>query len=105
LDAYQSYVLAGGHTHRQQLRRLGKTLFVNPGSAGLASKLYLPDEQGHFDPWADYAILTSDGPLLSIEFRQVPFDVQALLNALSTSDMPGVKDLLAGFQEQTSRQR
>lgn len=35
LAAYQSYVLAGGHTHRQMLRRLGKTIFINPGSAGL----------------------------------------------------------------------
>jgi len=97
---YQSHVLTGGHTHRQQLRRLGKTIFFNPGSAGLAYRKYLPEEHFHFDPWAEYAILTSDGRALGIDFRHVPFNVKALIQSLSTSDMPGVENLLIGFQEQ-----
>lgn len=97
LEAYQSYVLVGGHTHRQQLRRLGKTIFFNPGSAGLAYRKYLPGEPFRFDPWAEYAILTSFGESLSIDFRQIPFNVEALIQRLVSSDMPGVENFITGF--------
>lgn len=98
LEAYQSFVLVGGHTHGQQLRRLGDTIFFNPGSAGLAYRKYLPGEPFHFDPWAEYAILTSDGAGLSIDFRHVPFDVHTLVQSLSSNDMPGVEGLMRRFQ-------
>ena len=100
LEAYQSFVLVGGHTHRQQLRRLGKTIFFNPGSAGLAYRKYLPEERFHFDPWAEYAILTSDGQTLSLDFRHIPFDVKALIQRLLSSDMPGAEGLVTRFQKE-----
>ena len=34
-----------------------------------------------FDPWAEYAVLTADDGKLGVEFRRVPFDVEALIRA------------------------
>jgi predicted phosphodiesterase len=67
-------LLTGGHTHLQQLRRIGHSIFLNPGSVGLAYDHEQPDEPFYFDPWAQYALVSSDGEVVSWEFRRVPFD-------------------------------
>ena len=57
LGAYSDKILAGGHTHAQQVRRSGDLFFFNPGSVGLAYSHYQPDGKFRVDHWADYAIL------------------------------------------------
>jgi predicted phosphodiesterase len=81
--------LCGGHTHVQQIRRLGTALFFNPGSVGLAFGDRQSINNAGFDPWAEYAILTV-GPEggSSLEFRRVPFDVAALIRAYESSGRP-----------------
>lgn len=77
LSGYDATLFTGGHTHTQQLRRLGNSWYFNPGSVSLAYNWEQSDfAQGRMelDPWADYAIVTSEGASLGITFRHVPFD-------------------------------
>ena len=77
-----------GHTHLQQIRRLGARRFFNPGSVGFAYS-HQKDEAGfRADPWAEYAILTADGAHFGLEFRRVPFDVDALVAAYRDGGRP-----------------
>ena len=49
--------MCGGHTHLQQVRRIGDYFFFNPGSVGVAYNRNQPEEGFRLDPWAEYAIL------------------------------------------------
>jgi predicted phosphodiesterase len=81
-------LFTGGHTHLQQIRRLGARRFFNPGSIGFAYS-HQQDEAGfRADPWAEYAILTADGAHFGLEFRRVPFDVDALVAAYRDGGRP-----------------
>jgi hypothetical protein len=50
LGTYSPAIMAGGHTHTQQLRRVGEGLFFNPGSIGIVYDLLLPNDIFHVDP-------------------------------------------------------
>jgi putative phosphoesterase len=85
---YSSFVLTGGHTHLQQLRRIGDSFFFNPGSVGLAYNRHQDPADYHFDPWAEYAILNSEDSHLRIEMRRVPFDVARYIDVIKSSGLP-----------------
>ncbi|HEX5690821.1 MAG TPA: metallophosphoesterase family protein, partial [Roseiflexaceae bacterium] len=55
LGGYDAVALTGGHTHLQQLRRVGDALFFNPGSVGRAFARHQPEGRFRYDPWAEYA--------------------------------------------------
>ena len=86
--AVDASVLAGGHTHQQWARRLGDRYYVNPGSVGLAYDHDQPEETFRADPCAEYAVLTVDGPGVGVEFRRIPFDAGAVIEAIEASGMP-----------------
>ena len=89
MGAFHADVLTGGHTHLQQIRRLGDALFFNPGSVGFAySPQQAKDEHFRADPWLEYAILTAAQGLVNLEFRRVPFDVDAWVHAIHNSGKP-----------------
>jgi putative phosphoesterase len=98
LGHYAGHVLAGGHTHAQQIRRLGKFFFFNPGSVGFAYSHNQPDNDFHADPWAEYAILTHYNGQASVEFRRVPFDSQELIRIYRESGRPFAEDAIAQYQ-------
>jgi diadenosine tetraphosphatase ApaH/serine/threonine PP2A family protein phosphatase len=84
-------VLTGGHIHRQWLRRYGDSVFVNPGSVGLAYdhvQLEHAVEDLRTDPFAEYARIDIDRNRFEIAFRRVPFDRDAVLEAIDASGMP-----------------
>jgi len=87
---YADNIVTGGHTHVQQIKRIGtgRTFYFNPGSVGRAFSHHQPEGQFHYDPWADYAMLSADGERLSLEFRRVPFDVEAVKQIYRTSSRP-----------------
>ncbi|MBI5034251.1 MAG: metallophosphoesterase family protein [Chloroflexi bacterium] len=74
--------MAGGHTHQQLLRRFRDVTIINPGSVGM------PMVQDRRPPWSEYAIVDSHGENFSIEFRRVPLDVRAVVQAARDSGMP-----------------
>ncbi len=90
LGAYVPHVLTGGHTHMQQIRRLGVTgsLYFNPGSVGFAYSHQQEEESFRADGWAEYAVLTYEETQLGVEFRRVPFDGDRLIAAYQTSGRP-----------------
>ena len=88
LGAYIPAIMTGGHTHQQQIRRVGDGFFFNPGSVGVVYNRDQPEADFRLDPWAEYAILTTEGGRVRLEFRRVPFDVDALLAATLASGRP-----------------
>lgn len=87
-------LFCGGHTHLQQLRRLGDALFVNPGSIGLAYDHAQAGEVFHADPWAEYAIVTAGAAgELAVEFRRVPYDVDRYVGITRASGTPAAGDI------------
>src|SRR6266498_3865053 len=79
LGSYSDYILTGGHTHAQQIRRNGKYFFFNPGSVGFAYSHQQNDDQFRADPWAEYAILSVENEQGSLEFRRIPFDAREMI--------------------------
>jgi predicted phosphodiesterase len=81
-------VFAGGHTHFQMLRRHRATIVINSGSVGMAYDRTHPDDEIGYAPWAEYALVTSEGGALSVAFRRVPVDKSEVARAVETSGMP-----------------
>jgi predicted phosphodiesterase len=78
--------IAAGHVHLQWLRRFGSTLWFCVGSVGLVYEHSEPLDEVPFEPWSEYALVTS-GP--AVEFRRIPFDVEELIEAARGSGFPG----------------
>ena len=67
-------VLVFGHTHKPWVKEIEGVLMVNAGSAG-------KPKDG--DPRAAWALLTiGDERTISVEIRRVPYDVEAMANAI-----------------------
>lgn len=89
VDGAEAAVLAGGHVHLQFLRRVGNSVFVNPGSVGLSYDHEQPEDDFRVDPWAAYAVLEVEDGRVEVAFRRVPLDVQAVVDAIRESGLPG----------------
>lgn len=98
LGAYTGHILTGGHTHAQQIRRIGELFFFNPGSVGFAYSHNQPDDNFHADPWAEYAILTAENGRTGLEFRRIPFDAQELIHIYRESGRPFADEAIAQYQ-------
>lgn len=98
LGAYNKNILAGGHTHAQQVRRCGELFFFNPGSVGLAYSAYQVDGQFKADAWAEYAILTVEQGEIGLQFRRLPYDAKALIEIYRKSGRPFAEDAIAQYQ-------
>ena len=89
LEGVDTDVLAAGHVHLQFVRRAGATLWVNPGSVGLSYDHEQPEDDFRFDPWAAYGLVAADDEArLSLEFRRVPVDVDAIVTRVENCGMP-----------------
>jgi len=87
LGERRTVVMAGGHTHEQFVRRLQRTIVLNPGSVGLPWEI-LPEGGDRNPPWAEYAVLAHEGGRLSIDLRRVPIELPAVHRALLESGIP-----------------
>jgi putative phosphoesterase len=88
LEPQENTIYCGGHTHLQFVRHFGRTFHFNPGSVGFAYR-HDQDETGFkADPWAEYAMLTSDGEKLRLEFRRVNFDSKKLVDVYRSCGRP-----------------
>jgi putative phosphoesterase len=97
LGDYTGSLMCGGHTHLQQIRRIGKFFFFNPGSVGLAYDRNVPEDRFRIDPWAEYAVLTSDGGNVSLDLRRVPYDVEELIRIYRRSGIPGPERIIEQY--------
>ncbi|MEP7292259.1 MAG: metallophosphoesterase family protein [Chloroflexota bacterium] len=100
LAPYQPSILTGGHTHMQQIRRIGagESFFFNPGSVGFAYTHYQPDGSFHADAWAEYAVLTVQNGRIGLEFRRVPYDAATLIEIYRSSGRPHADEALEQYQ-------
>jgi predicted phosphodiesterase len=98
LSAYGENILTGGHTHAQQVRRVGERFFFNPGSVGFAYRHFQPDGKFKADAWAEYAILTAEDGRIGLEFRRLPFDVRELIRVYRGSGRPFADEAIAQYQ-------
>ena len=87
-DGTEAAFLAGGHTHLQWVRHVGKRTFFNPGSAGAAYNAHLPIEIFYFYPYAEYALLHCTDASVSVEFCHVPFEVDEMERRIKASGRP-----------------
>lgn len=98
LGGFAAAFLTGGHTHTQQLRRLGDSWYFNPGSVSLAYNWERASDGSKVDPWSDYAILTSEGEITGVTFRHVPFDVAEMTRVIRASGIPYAAELIAIYE-------
>jgi len=99
LGPYAPAIMTGGHTHTQQMRRIGTGFFFNPGSIGVAYSPDQPDDHFRLDPWAEYAILTVTEASVSLEFRRVPFAVVPFIDMVRQSGRPNLEQVIMEYEE------
>ena len=99
-------VFIGGHTHIQMHRRHGDKLVLNAGSVGNAFKYaYAPGFVPSLLPWAEYAILSQNGPSLDVDLRRVYFDTDEVLRRVAESSLPGAQWWLQQYQRATQEDK
>jgi predicted phosphodiesterase len=98
LGPYAPAIMTGGHTHTQQLRRIGAGMFFNPGSVGLAYDVLQAQDQVQMNAWAEYAILTSEQGRLSLDFRRQPYDVEQIIEIYRASGRPHSDSRIAEYR-------
>jgi putative phosphoesterase len=85
-----SLVLAGGHTHVQEMRRFNDSIYVNPGSVGLpgvgpgTAGLPVNLEVN----WAEYAVLEERDGWIEVSLRRIPVDVDRMWADVQRVGMP-----------------
>jgi predicted phosphodiesterase len=96
LAPYTPRLLTGGHTHLQFIRRVygSDSFFFNPGSVGRVFRSRGSDAPVHYDPWAEYAILTVDSGRISLDLRRIPYDHAVLAERSRASGHPYVEELI-----------
>ena len=99
LGPYSPAIMAGGHTHTQQIRRIKDGLFFNPGSVGVAYDVFLSKEEFRTEPWAEYAILTYDGGYSSLAFRRAYYDLEELIRTIQSSGRPHADRMIRDYNK------
>jgi putative phosphoesterase len=87
-DDLTSRIYTGGHVHSQVVRRIGDTFYFRPGSVGRVYDRNRSAEEFRLDPRAEYALLTVTGDRLSLEFRQVPMNIEKLSRIWKATKRP-----------------
>jgi predicted phosphodiesterase len=84
---HEAALLAGGHTHLQWTRRIDDAVFANPGSVGISYDRH----QGYrlvLRPLAEWALVTVTDGNVAVEFREVPYAIEAIRAAANRSGRP-----------------
>ena len=92
-------LLAGGHTHKQWARPIGRALFVNPGAVGLAYDYHQPEDDFRFDAVAEYASSTIGPHGPAVEFRRVPYSLAELRRVVLASGRPNAEKHIGMYRE------
>ncbi len=98
-DDLTTLIYTGGHIHSQILRRIGDTFYFRPGSVGRVYDRNRSDENFRLDPRAEYALLTVTGDRLSLEFRQVPMNIEKLSRIWKATNRPDAEREVALYHQ------
>jgi predicted phosphodiesterase len=99
LGAFNTNILAGGHTHTQQVRRCGELFFFNPGSVGFPFSSYQSGGNFRVDAWAEYAILSVENGNVGLQFHRLPYDANRVMDNYRNSGRPFAEDAIAQYQK------
>ena len=106
LGQHSGAIMCGGHTHLQQIRRIGDYFFFNPGSVGLAYDRHAAAEHARIDPWAEYAVLeTATNGRITLSFHRVPYAIDALLHTYASSGRPDAEQMIDQYRQAARRLR
>jgi putative phosphoesterase len=81
-------VMAGGHTHMQMMRQHKGIMLINVGSVGMPFEQALFVHSPRYLPWAEYAIVTCENDMVSVDLRRVPVPFEKLIDAANDSGFP-----------------
>jgi len=82
-------ILAGGHTHIQMLRQHHGRLVINTGSVGHGFlQVPVDGDEPSLLPWAEYATVEYQNGAVAVTLHRLPYNMDALLDAVKASDMP-----------------
>jgi len=87
-------VLVCGHTHVQALRRIDAQLFVNVGSLGMPFARPFAGETPQVLGFAEYAIVSASEAAVSVDLRQVRYDVERFAASLHAAGFPDAEHWL-----------
>ena len=96
-----SRVYTGGHVHSQVLRRIGDTFYFRPGSVGRVYDRNRSDEEFQLDSRAEYALLRVTGDQLSLEFRQVPMNIEKLSSIWKATNRPDAEKEISLYKRES----
>ncbi len=92
LGGHKATVMVGGHTHMQMMRQHKGIMLVNAGSVGMPFEQALFIHAPRYLPWAEYAIVTCQNDVVSVDLRRVPVSVKDLVLAAENSGFPDSSD-------------
>jgi len=100
LALYADHILTGGHVHLQYTRRLrdSQNFYFNPGSVGVAYNHEQTGETNLLDPWAEYAILTSEKSSTHLEFIRVALDMDKMIDIYKQSGRPFADEAIKQYK-------
>ena len=99
-DDLTSRIYTGGHIHSQVLRRIGDTFYFRPGSVGRVYDRNRNDEEFQLDSRAEYALLSVTGDQLSLEFRQVPMNIEKLSRIWKATNRPDAEKEISLYKRE-----
>lgn len=99
-DNLTSWIYTGGHVHSQVLRRIGDTFYFRPGSVGRVYDRNRSDEEFQLDSRAEYALLSVTGDQLSLEFRQVPMNIEKLSKIWKATNRPDAEKEISLYKRE-----
>jgi predicted phosphodiesterase len=88
LKGHRATVMAGGHTHVQMFRQHNGLILLNPGSVGMPFERMPFVGAPRVLPQAEYAIVTWQDEVLSVDLRRVPIDLTVVKQAALDSQLP-----------------
>jgi predicted phosphodiesterase len=100
-DDLSTRIYTGGHVHSQIVRRIGDTFYFRPGSVGRVYDRNRSEEEFRLDPRAEYALLTVTGDQLSLEFRQVPMNIEKLSRIWKATKRPDAEKEISFYKRES----
>lgn len=97
---FSNDALAGGHTHIQMIRQRGRQIVINPGSVGNAfvEPFLYGNDAPTLLPWAGYAIVHVERGGWSVDLRRIPFNTEAVIQAVISDKMPNKERWLGQYK-------
>ena len=100
LSGRRATIFAGGHSHKQLLRKHLASTLINPGSVGLPFLQIELRGEVTIPPWSEFALLTVESGNVDVSLRRVSYDATAYREALLSCGIPNGAHLMDSWRRQ-----